>query len=47
MGNEEGSHELAIRSAVAMLTGAAGLLGPDAAAAATAVGPVAEVSWPG
>lgn len=44
MGNEKGDHELAIRSAVAMLAGAAGLLGPDAAAAATAVGPAAEVT---
>src|SRR5712691_3447435 len=38
----ETSHELAIRTSVAVLTGSAGLLGPEAGAAATALAPAME-----
>lgn len=37
-----GSHDLAVRTSAAALTGLAGLLGPDAAAAATALSPALE-----
>jgi hypothetical protein len=40
--DEDASHELAIRTGVAVLAGGAGLLGPDAGAAATALTPVLE-----
>lgn len=44
MGEEEGGRELAIRTAVAILSGGASLLGPDAGAAATAFAPAMEVA---
>ena len=42
MESPETSHELAIRTSVAVLTGSAGMLGPDAGAAATALAPAME-----
>ena len=44
MADEEASHELAIRTAVAVVAGGAGLLGPDAGAAATALTPAMETA---
>ena len=43
MESPEASHELAIRTSVAVLTGSAGMLGPEAGAAATALAPAIEV----
>jgi hypothetical protein len=45
MADEEDRHELAIRTSVAVLTAGAGLLGPDAGAAATALSPVLESAF--
>lgn len=42
MENEQTGHELAIQTGVAVLVGGAGLLGPDAGAAATALAPAME-----
>ena len=42
MADEEAGHELAIRTAAAVVAGATGLLGPDALAAATALTPALE-----
>jgi len=44
VGQEEGGRELAIRTVVAVLAAGAGLLGPDAGAAATAFTPTMEVA---
>jgi hypothetical protein len=44
VGEDEGRRELAIRTAVAVLAAGAGLLGPDAGAAATAFTPTMEVA---
>jgi hypothetical protein len=43
MADDPPRHELAIRTAVAVVAGGAGLLGPDAGAAATALTPALEV----
>jgi hypothetical protein len=43
MADDQPRHELAIRTAVAVVVGGAGLLGPDAGAAATALTPAMEV----
>jgi hypothetical protein len=42
MGEQDSSHELAVRTAAAMLAAGASLLGPDAGAAATALTPAME-----
>jgi hypothetical protein len=42
VGDKEGSHDLAIRTSAAVLAGGASLLGPDAAAVATALTPAME-----
>jgi hypothetical protein len=42
MADDEPRHELAVRTAVAVVAGGAGLLGPDAGAAATALTPALE-----